>query len=230
MIVDKGLTQPLVELWTWETPAKLSQIWASLIAQLIKNLPAMKETPFYSWVRKIHWRRDRLPTPVSSGFPGGPAGKEATCNVGDLDSIPGWEDPLEKEKATHSNILAWRIPTWLSDFQRTMLCTPDQFIMGIPDQPVTRTGKGAYSWVTKNPSAEFHSQRWISGMSHQQSTVPASGKMSFWRDRSGWSIPVVIKDIEEPRMLHCHTFHNVSLSVSTQMGRMTTSRKLSALT
>ena len=23
----------------------------------------------------------------------------------------GWEDPLEKEKATHSNILAWRIPT-----------------------------------------------------------------------------------------------------------------------
>ena len=116
MIVDKGLTQPLVELWTWETPAKLSQIWASLIAQLIKNLPAMKETPFYSWVRKIHWRRDRLPTPVSSGFPGGPAGKEATCNVGDLDSIPGWEDPLEKEKATHSNILAWRIPTWLSDF------------------------------------------------------------------------------------------------------------------
>ena len=24
--------------------------------------------------------------------------------------FPGWEDPLEKEKATHSNILAWRIP------------------------------------------------------------------------------------------------------------------------
>ena len=37
---------------------------ASLIAQLVKNLPAMQETPVWSWVRKIHWRRDRLPTPV----------------------------------------------------------------------------------------------------------------------------------------------------------------------
>ena len=29
---------------------------------------------------------------------------------GDLGSILGWEDPLEKEKVTHSSILAWRIP------------------------------------------------------------------------------------------------------------------------
>ena len=44
---------------------------ASLIAQLVKTLPAMQET-----------------------------------------SVPflGWEDPLEKGKATHSRILAWRIP------------------------------------------------------------------------------------------------------------------------
>ena len=40
------------------------------------------------------------------GFPWASAGKEFTCNVGDL----GWEDPLEKGKATHSSILAWRIP------------------------------------------------------------------------------------------------------------------------
>ena len=40
----------------------------------------------------------------------GSAGKEPTCNVGDLGSILGWEDPLEKGKATHSSILAWRIP------------------------------------------------------------------------------------------------------------------------
>ena len=39
------------------------------------------------------------------GFPGG-----STCNAGDLDLIQGWEDPLEKEMATHFNILAWRIP------------------------------------------------------------------------------------------------------------------------
>ena len=46
-------------------------MWASLIAQLVKNPPAMQETP----VRFL-----------------------------------GWEDPLEKIKATHSSILAWRIP------------------------------------------------------------------------------------------------------------------------
>ena len=42
----------------------------SLVAQLISNPPAMRET----WVRSL-----------------------------------GWEDALEKGKATHSNILAWRI-------------------------------------------------------------------------------------------------------------------------
>ena len=53
---------------------------ASLIAQLVKNHPAMQETP---------WRRERLPTPAFLGFPGGSAGKESACNVGDLGSIPG---------------------------------------------------------------------------------------------------------------------------------------------
>ena len=36
--------------------------------------------------------------------------KKSTCNVGDLGSIPGLEDPLERGKATHFSILAWRIP------------------------------------------------------------------------------------------------------------------------
>ena len=45
--------------------------WASLVAQLVKNPPAMQET----WVWSL-----------------------------------GWEDPLKKGKATHSSILAWRIP------------------------------------------------------------------------------------------------------------------------
>ena len=44
---------------------------------------------FNSWVGKIHWRRDRLPTPVFLGFPCSSAGKESACNVGDLSSIPG---------------------------------------------------------------------------------------------------------------------------------------------
>ena len=42
-------------------------LW-SLIAQLVKNLPAMQKTWFNSWIRKISWRRDRLPTPVFLGF------------------------------------------------------------------------------------------------------------------------------------------------------------------
>ena len=46
-------------------------LWASLVAQLVKNLPAMWET----WARFL-----------------------------------GWEDILEKGEATHSSILAWRIP------------------------------------------------------------------------------------------------------------------------
>ena len=38
--------------------------WTSLVAQLIKNLPAMQETGFNAWVGKIPWRRERLPIPV----------------------------------------------------------------------------------------------------------------------------------------------------------------------
>ena len=55
--------------------------WASLVAQLVKNLPAMQET----WVRSL-----------------------------------GWEDPLEKGTATHSSILAWKIPwtVWSMGSQR----------------------------------------------------------------------------------------------------------------
>ena len=43
------------------------------------------------------------------GFPGSLDGKESACSVGD----PGWsldhKDLLEKEMATHSSTLAWRI-------------------------------------------------------------------------------------------------------------------------
>ena len=58
--------------------ATLIAIWASLVAQLVKNLPAMQET----WVRSL-----------------------------------GGEDPLEKEVATHSSILACRIP-WTEELGR----------------------------------------------------------------------------------------------------------------
>ena len=44
------------------------------------------------------------------GFPGGSVVKIPPANAGDMGLIPGWEDPLEKEMATHSSVLAWRIP------------------------------------------------------------------------------------------------------------------------
>ena len=59
------------------------------MAQLVKILPAMQETWFDPWVGKIPWGKDRRPTPVFLGFPGGSAGKESTHNAGDLGSIPG---------------------------------------------------------------------------------------------------------------------------------------------
>ena len=59
------------------------------MAQLVKNLPAMQENGFDPWVGKIPWRRERLPTPVFWGFPGGSVGIESACNLGDLGSIPG---------------------------------------------------------------------------------------------------------------------------------------------
>ena len=47
---------------------------------------------------------------IGQGFPGNSAGKEFTCNAGDQGLIPGQEDLLEEGMATHSSILAWRIP------------------------------------------------------------------------------------------------------------------------
>ena len=46
------------------------------------------------------------------GFPGGSDGKASARNAGDPGSIPGSEDRLEKEMATHSRILAWKI-SWM---------------------------------------------------------------------------------------------------------------------
>ena len=51
------------------------------------------------------------------GFPGNAVVKNPPVSAGDTrdaGSIPGWEDPLEKEMATHFSILAWKIP-WTSE-------------------------------------------------------------------------------------------------------------------
>ena len=46
----------------------------------------------------------------SSGSPDGSVVKNLPANAGDMGSIPGSGNPLEEEMATHSSILAWRIP------------------------------------------------------------------------------------------------------------------------
>ena len=45
-------------------------------------------------------------------FPGGSEGKVSVCIAGDWVRSLGQEDPLEKEMATHSSVLAWKIP-WM---------------------------------------------------------------------------------------------------------------------
>ena len=53
-------------------------------------------------------------------FPGGSDGKASAYNAGDLGSTPGQEDPLEKEMATHSSILAWKNPMDRGAWQGTV--------------------------------------------------------------------------------------------------------------
>ena len=65
-------------------------------ASLVKNLPAIRESPVQFWFGEIPWRRERLPTPVFMGFPADSDGKESACNAGDLGSIPGLGDALEE--------------------------------------------------------------------------------------------------------------------------------------
>ena len=45
-----------------------------------------------------------------NSFPVGSDGRESACNAGDQVGFLGWKDSLEKGMATHSGILAWRIP------------------------------------------------------------------------------------------------------------------------
>ena len=50
-------------------------------------------------------------------FPGGSESELSACNVETGVRSLGWEDPLEKETATHSNILAWKTP-WAEEPSR----------------------------------------------------------------------------------------------------------------
>ena len=76
----------------------LQYSWASLVAQMVKNLPAMWET----WIRSL-----------------------------------GWENPLKNSTATHSSILAWRIPRDIGAWWTT--------VHGVADLDLTKWLKSAQS-------------------------------------------------------------------------------------
>ena len=63
-------------------------IFLFLVFPLCFAVAHPKVPRFDSWVGKIPWVRDRLPTPVFLGFPCGSAGKESAHSAGDLRSIP----------------------------------------------------------------------------------------------------------------------------------------------
>ena len=103
--------------------------WAFLVAQLIKNLPAMQETPVQFLGQEDPLEKDRLPTPVFLGFPGGSDEKEFTWNAGDLGSIPrfgrspgeGNSYPLQYSGLKNSMDGVAKNRTQLSDFHFTYM-------------------------------------------------------------------------------------------------------------
>ena len=57
----------------------------------------------------LHFTKEETESQYA-GFPGGSVRKESACSTRDLHAIPGLGRSPEKEMATHSSILAWRIP------------------------------------------------------------------------------------------------------------------------
>ena len=77
-----------MSLCLWDVKHGYAITEASLVAQLVKNLPAMQETLVQFLGQKDPLERDKLPTQVFLSFPGSSDGKESACNAGDLGLIP----------------------------------------------------------------------------------------------------------------------------------------------
>ena len=73
-----------------------TEIWASLVAQLVRKPPAMQETLVQLLVGKIPWRRDRLSTPVFLDFPVAQMIKNPSAMWETWVQSLGWADPLEE--------------------------------------------------------------------------------------------------------------------------------------
>ena len=80
----------------------------------LKELDYFYYLYFWKSLKSRNQNRKRVTSLFTKGFPSGSNGKASACSAGDPDSILGWEDPLEKETATHSSTLAWKI-AWTED-------------------------------------------------------------------------------------------------------------------
>ena len=90
-----------------------------MVARFSKGISSRKTLVMVGRIQeRKKWER-QVPAPAAFvrehadgwGFPVSSAGKESTFNAGDLESIPRSGRSLEEGMATHSSILAWRIPT-----------------------------------------------------------------------------------------------------------------------
>ena len=79
---DKGSRALCLKMWGG------ARYLGSQVVQLVKNRPAMQETPVWFLMEKFPRRRDRLPTPVFLGLPGGSDSKNPPA-MRDLGLIPG---------------------------------------------------------------------------------------------------------------------------------------------
>ena len=94
--------------WILDFSQKASQV----TQQSRIRMPAMQETQ-ETWVQSLDWedpRRGGNGNPLQWGFPDSSVGKNLPAMWETWVWSLVWEDPLKKAKATHSSILAWRIP------------------------------------------------------------------------------------------------------------------------
>ena len=145
--LEKGMVTHS-SILAWRIPWT-EYFWVSLVAQLVKNLPAMQETPVWLLVGKIPRRRNKLPTSVFLGFPGGSDSKESACNVRNLGSIPGLGRSLEKGMQ----------PTPVSCLENSM----DRGAWGATVYGVTKsqTRLSTHAWCWERPNTFWSKAKYI---------------------------------------------------------------------